>query len=246
MSGHSKWHNIQAKKGKADKARGNIFTKVARAITVAAQQGGGDVEMNFSLRLAVEKAKSVNMPKDNIERAIKRGTGELKDGATLQEVVYEGFGPGGVAVLVETVSDNTNRTVSELKNAFSKHGGSLGSAGSVKWQFNRLGVIRLNAEQGTKMKGQRPDYELVLIDAGADDIVDSEYGLEIKCNIDKFKTVTEAVTSLLGSEDMESSGLEWVAKETLALDADKSAKMQTLYDILDEMDDVREVYTNEA
>ena len=128
MSGHSKWHNIQGKKGKADKARSNIFTKVARLIMVAAREGGGNPDMNFSLRIAVDKAKAVNMPKDNIERAIKSGTGDSKDGKAIEEVIYEGFGPSGAAFLVEALTDNKNRTVSEIKNTFSKYGGSMASA----------------------------------------------------------------------------------------------------------------------
>ncbi|MFA6427738.1 MAG: YebC/PmpR family DNA-binding transcriptional regulator [Candidatus Magasanikbacteria bacterium] len=246
MSGHSKWHNIQGKKGKADKARSGMFTKAARMITVAAQQGGADPSMNFSLRLAIEKAKSVNMPKDNIERAIKKGTGELDDGTSLQEILYEGFGPGGVAVLVETVTDNTNRTVSDLKNIFSKQGGSLGGPGSVKWQFNRLGVIRLHKEQGLKIKEQNKDYELVLIEAGADDIIVSEYGLEIHSDVEKFKSILDPVKKMLGDSEPESSGIEWVAKEPVALGSEVSKKVESFVDILDELDDVREVYTNEA
>ena len=147
MSGHSKWSKIQHKKGAADAKRGNIFTKLGKAISIAAQQGGGDPEMNFSLRLAIDRAKGANMPKDNIERAIKRGTGELKDGAELQEIIYEGFGTGGVAIIVETVTDNSNRTVSDVKSVFNRTGGSLGGPNAVKWQFEQKAVLRVAQEK---------------------------------------------------------------------------------------------------
>ena len=244
MSGHSKWHNIQGKKGKADKARSNIFTKVARLIMVAAREGGGNPDMNFSLRIAVDKAKAVNMQKDNIERAIKSGTGDSKDGKAIEEVIYEGFGPSGAAFLVEALTDNKNRTVSEIKNTFSKYGGSMASAGSVRWMFERLGVIRLGENYKSKITNSKSDFEMELIEAGASDLVDSEFGLEIKCPIEKFQIVLD-VMKKYGLEP-ESSGLEWVAKEPVALDEAPSEKVSHLYDAFDEMDDVREVYTNEA
>lgn len=244
MSGHSKWHNIQGKKGKADKARSNIFTKVARLIMVAAREGGGNPDMNFSLRIAVDKAKAVNMPKDNIERAIKSGTGESKDDKVFEEVIYEGFGPSGTAFLVEALTDNKNRTVSEVKNVFSKYGGSMASAGSVKWMFVHLGVIRLSGSENEKVKAKKSEFELELIEAGAEDIIESEFGLEIRCPVEKFQTVLEVVKKC--GLETESSGLEWVAKEPVALDEATSAKVSHLYDAFDEMDDVREVYTNEA
>lgn len=243
MSGHSKWHNIQGKKGKADKARSNIFTKVARLIMVAAREGGGNADMNFSLRIAVDKAKAVNMPKDNIERAIKSGTGELKDGKVIEEVIYEGFGPAGVAFVVEALTDNKNRTVSEIKNTFSKYGGSMGSAGSVKWMFERLGVLRLGEGEKEKVKAKKSDFEMELIEVGAEDIIESEFGLEIRCPVEKFQSVLEVVKKY--GLEAESSGLEWVAKELVALDEATSEKVSHLYDAFDEMDDVREVYTNE-
>lgn len=244
MSGHSKWHNIQGKKGKADKARSNIFTKVARLIMVAAREGGGNPDMNFSLRIAVDKAKAVNMPKDNIERAIKSGTGESKDDKVFEEVIYEGFGPSGTAFLVEALTDNKNRTVSEVKNVFSKYGGSMAGAGSVKWMFVRLGVIRLSGSENEKVKAKKSQFELELIEAGAEDIIESEFGLEIRCPVEKFQAVLEAVKK--NGLEPESSGLEWMAKEPVALDEATSEKVSRLSDAFDEMDDVREVYTNEC
>lgn len=243
MSGHSKWHNIQGKKGKADKARSNIFTKVSRLITVAAREGGGNPDMNFSLRIAVDKAKTVNMPKDNIERAIKRGTGELKDGVVIEEAIYEGFGPAGAAFLVEALTDNKNRTVSEIKNVFSRYGGSMASAGAVRWQFERLGVIRLTSDQLSVTSDRRDGFEMDLMEAGISDINESEMGVEIKCPVEKFQAVLDVVKKY--GLETESSGLEWVAKEPVALDEATSEKVSHLYDAFDEMDDVREVYTNE-
>lgn len=243
MSGHSKWHNIQATKNKADKARSGIFTKVSRMITVAAKEGGGDPTANFSLRLAIDKARAANMPKDNIERAIKRGTGELKDAEQIEEVLYEGFGPGGVAVLVETLTDNKNRTSSDLKNVFTKFGGSISGVGSVKWQFNRQGVIRLGESEKQKVESKKSEFELELIDAGAGDIIDSGFGLEIRCPMEKFQKVSEVVKKY--GLETESSGLEWVVKEEIKLDEPTSNKMQELYQALEEMEDVKEIYTNE-
>lgn len=242
MSGHSKWSKIQHKKGKTDKARSNLFTKLCSGITVAAQSGGGDPDMNFSLRIAIDKAKEGNVPKDNIERAIKRGTGELKGEGRLEEIVYEGFGPNGVAFLVETVTDNKNRTVSEIKHAFSKHGGSMGSAGSVQWQFSQLGVIRISSNQKSKIINHKSEFEMKLIDAGTDDIIESEFGTEIRCTRDAFQKVLETVQSF--DLEVEDSGLEWIAKEEMNVDEETQNKIEILHDALDELDDVRAVYTN--
>lgn len=243
MSGHSKWHNIQAHKGKQDKIRANAFTKIGRMIMVAARQSGGDPTMNFSLRLALEKAKEVNLPKDNIDRAIKKGTGELQ-GEALEEILYEGFGPGGVAVLVEAVTDNKNRMAGDVKHLFAGHGGSLAGPGSVQWQFVRLGVVRLDESQKSKVKSLKSDFELKLIDAGAEDIIESEFGVEIRSSVPHFQKVMEAVQSFDLKPD--EAGLEWVAKETIAPPAEAVDRMHALYEALDGHDDVRAVYTNEA
>ena len=239
MSGHSKWHNIQGKKGKADKLRANAFTKVSKAITIAAQNGG-DPTMNFSLRLAIDKAKEVNMPKDNIDRAIKRGTGELKDGVVLQELVYEGYGPGGVAMLIESVTDNTNRALTEIKNAFTKAGGSLGSKGAVAWQFEYKAVLRISAEKRSEIKNWE-ELELALMDAGVDDIRESENGVELVGTKDKFQAMSEVLQKAGISPD--SAGLEWMAKETMELNTEQSTALESLLEALDELDDVKEVYT---
>ena len=231
-----------------DSARSGLFTKLSKGITIAAR-GGGDPEMNFSLRLAIEKAKGANMPKDNIERAVKRGTGESGEGAVLEEILYEGFGPGGTAFLIETVTDNKNRTASEIKHAFLQFGGSMGGPGSVKWQFVRLGVIRLGENQISKACPRAggdqklgADFELELIEAGADDIVDNEYGMEIHCPIEKLQAVLGAVNKR--ELTPESSGLEWVAKENISLKEGESAAASKLYEALDNLEDVEEVFMN--
>jgi len=241
MSGHSRWSKIQHKKGKADKARSGVFTKLLRGITVAAGEGGGDVEMNFSLRLAVEKAKAANVPKDNIERAIKRGTGEDKEGAIFESGLYEGFGPGGIAVMVETLTDNTNRTVSEVKHIFSKYGGSMGASGSVQWQFEHVGAVRIMAEELSKLD-DKESFLLELLDNGAEDVKDEEEGMEIISSIENLKKVLD----FLSAQELtpEESGLEWMAKDTIELDAEKQAKLDKLIEMFDECDDVKEVYTN--
>jgi len=243
MSGHSKWSKIQHKKGAIDAKRGNIFTKLGKAITVAAQQGGGDSEMNFSLRLAIERAKTANMPKDNIERAVKKGTGEDNEGTVLQELLYEGFGPAGVAFLVEVVTDNTNRAGSEVKNLFTKNGGNMGGPGSVKWQFEQKGVARFVAEKKTAIADWE-NAQLELMDAGVEDIKEDEGGVELFSAREDFQKMSEAVQKL-GVEPDE-SGLEWVAKERLDLSEEDSARIEKLCDTFDDLDDVRGVYTNEA
>ncbi len=241
MSGHSKWHNIQVKKGKADKVKANQFTKVSRLITVAARQGGGDANMNFSLRLAVEKAKEVNMPKENIERAIKKGTGELNDGAQFEEVLYEGFGPGGSALIIEAVTDNRNRTNSDIRSLSAKNGGNIGASGSVQWQFQHVGVIRVHAEELKKINS-REDFDFTLIDAGAEDIEESDMGLEVYCQIPQFQTVMEKIQSC--GVTVTESGLEWVAKEIVSLDDSSQQELDHLIELLEECDDVKAVYSN--
>jgi len=241
MAGHSKWHNIQAKKGKADKARANIFTKLARAITVASSAGGGDVETNVSLRLAIEKAKSANMPKDNIERAIKRGTGELKDQESLQELVYEGYGPGGVALIVEAVTDNPNRTISEVKSVFNKLGGSLGAPGAVQWQFEYRAVFRLT-EDNRKNFDNWDDIALALMDAGMIDVREHDEGVEMIGTRESFQSMSEVLSRYKVIPD--SAGLEWVPKELISIADTESVSLDTMVDALHELDDVKEVYSN--
>lgn len=237
MSGHSKWHNIQGRKGKQDAIRSSQFTKVAKLIAVAARNGG-DPTANFSLRLAMDKAKEVGMPKDNIERAIKRGTGEL-EGAQIEEVIYEGYGPGGVAVLVKCLTDNKNRAVSEIKHIFSANGGTMAGAGSVMWMFAQLGVVVV---PGSRFAVHREENELKMIEAGAEDIADSDGQIEIKTKMENFQKVLAAVKEL-GIEPTE-SGLQWVAKDRVAVSAEVGEKLGNLFAELDESDDVEDYFTN--
>ncbi len=241
MSGHSKWHNIQVRKGKQDKKRSATFTKLAQFITIAAQNGT-DPEMNFSLRLATEKARQANMPKENIERAIKKGAGELGDGVQLDELTYEGFGPGGVAIMIDVVTDNKNRSVGDVKNIAGKKGGTIGAPGSVQWQFDRRGVTRVESEEIHKYEKDRENIELSLMDAGALDIVWDENGLEIISTIEDLKKITSALQAVQIS--IEESGLEWVAKEKIEIDEEIGEKLGNLIEALEEYDDVRAVYTN--
>lgn len=178
MSGHSKWAQIKRQKGAADIKKGAVFTKLANAVTIAAREGGGDATMNFKLRLAVEKARSANMPKDNIERAIKRGTGELS-GTALESVVYEGFGPGGAALVIEALTDNRNRTAQAVKALLTKYGGTFGAPGSVGWMFQARGIIRL-----TKPENYSEDKELTLIELGVEDIVHDNDELVLLCTLE--------------------------------------------------------------
>jgi YebC/PmpR family DNA-binding regulatory protein len=196
--------------------------------------------MNFSLRLAIDKAKEVNMPKDNIDRAVKKGTGELKDGAVLQEIVYEGYGPGGVAIIVESVTDNTNRALTEIKNVFTKSGGSLGSKGAVAWQFEYKAVLRISSEKRQQIQNWE-ELELALMDAGVDDIRESENGVELIGPKEKFQAMNEVLQKQSLSPD--SAGLEWMAKETVELNQEQSQVLETLVDALHDLDDVKEVYT---
>jgi YebC/PmpR family DNA-binding regulatory protein len=236
MSGHSKWSTIKHAKGAADAKRGQLFTKLTREIIIAAKEGGGSVEGNFRLRLGVQKARDANMPMDNIERAIKKGTGEI-EGGTLAELTLEGYGPNGIAILVTALSDNRNRAVQEVRSTFTRHGGSLSEAGSVAWLFDSKGVITIKAEN------VNPD-ELALsaIDAGAEDVkVESDY-VEVYTNPQELEKVRAALEAK--NVAIESSELLMVPKSMVQLE-DKAA-MQTLklLEKLEEIDDVQNVFTN--
>ena len=241
MSGHSKWHNIQARKGKQDALRGNLFTKFAKGITIAAQKGG-DPSMNFTLRLAIEKAKAIGMPKDNIERAVKRGTGELNDGVRMEEIMYEAFGPAGVAILIKVVTDNKNRTISDLKHVLSVNGGNLGSAGSVMWMFQQWGLVIIMEEELKKLGG-REEGELQLIELGAEDIQTGQEGeLEIKVKVENLQKFLTALKEK-GIEPKE-SGLKMLAKDLLKVDEATEKKLGNLFGALEENDDVEDYFTN--
>lgn len=241
MSGHSKWHNIQGRKGAQDSRKAAAFTRVARAITLAARQGGGSIDTNFALRLAVEQGREVNMPKDNIERAIRKGTGEDKDGVALESITYEGFGPAKVAVIVEALTDNRNRTAADIKSIFNKAGGAVGAQGSVSWQFLHLAVVRVGAATAAKLT-DRESVELALIDAGADDMVWGEDGLTVLGPIEALHRMTEAVRALGVTPD--SVGIEWRPKEHVAVPEESSESVANFFEALDAYDDVQEWYTN--
>ncbi len=237
MARHSHWHNIQLSKGKADAKRAGVFAKLSKAITVAAREGGGDATFNFKLRMAVDSAKAVSMPKDNIDRAIARAVGG--EAAALQETVYEGFAPGGVAVVIRCLTDNPTRTVSEIKTIASKNGGTIGAPGSVMWMFERKGVVHVSDLSSVQ---DRDALELALIDSGASDIQPEGEGLRIIGEPTELKKLIEAVEAQGLKAD--ASGFEYVAKTT-ATAADEAAVTEFI-DAIEENDDVDAVFTNEA
>ncbi|HNU96186.1 MAG TPA: YebC/PmpR family DNA-binding transcriptional regulator [Candidatus Magasanikbacteria bacterium] len=241
MSGHSKWHNIQGRKGKQDALRSAMFSKYSKLITIAAK-GGGDPDKNFSLRIAIDKAKSVSMPKDNIDKAIKKGTGELNDGIVLEEALYEAFGPGGVAVLIKAVTDNKNRTVSEIKHILTKSGGSMAGPGSVAWMFEQLGVIRLTAEELKNKNISQDDFEMSLIEVGAQDIKVEEDEIEVLTKIEDLQKVLGKIKEM--NIEPNKSGIEWVAKEKAEIPEENVDKLQNLFGELEEREDVEDYFTN--
>ena len=236
MSGHSKWATTKRRKFAVDAKRGAIFTKIAKIITVTARTGGGDPSANFSLRMAIDKARSVNMPTDNIERAIKRGTGG-GDGAQIETLVYEGFGPAKSQFIVRCLTDSKNRTASEIRHLFSESGGSLGT---VVWNFSEQGVIRIAAEN---LAGKNfDDLELELIDAGADNIIKEDEGVTIYskvADLAKVKTFLDEKNIVV-----ESAQLEYVAKEEQKLNEEETVKVQNFIERLDDNEDVEDYYTN--
>ena len=239
MAGHNKWSKIKNKKGAADAKRGAVFTKLGKAITVAAREGGGDAGMNFKLRVAVDAAKAANMPNDNIDRAIKRGTGE-GEGGEMFEGVYEAYGPKGVAFVIETLSDNKNRVAADVSSTLRKSGATQADQGSVLFNFDRKTVISI---LGPSID-DKDTFELSLIDAGADDISIEEEGVMITGPIDAFKQLVEAVEAAGMKPD--EAGLEYVAKMPLEIDDEVQAKVDKISDALEELDDVQNVYTNVA
>ncbi len=242
MAGHSKWHNIQNRKGAVDAKRGSLFTKLAKAITVATKMGGGpDPEFNFQLRVAIDNAKSANMPKDNIERAIKRGAGGDADGGQIDEVIYEGFGPGGSALLIKCLTDNRNRSVAEVRTATNKLGGNLGGQGTVMWMFERKGVV---AFVGSDAIGDRDAFELAVIDAGAEDIKEDGDVLRVITAVPDLKKVLEVVEGM--GLKPEGADLEYLAKDEVTLSDEDGKKLAKLVEALEDLDDVDTVYTNEV
>ena len=249
MSGHSKWSKIKRQKGVADVKKGKIFSQFSKAITLAAKDGGGDVSMNPTLKLAIEKAKQANMPADNIDKATKKGTGEL-EGGTIEKVLYEVYGPGGIAIIIEGTTDNTNRTVAEIKHILSRNNGRLGEAGSVKWMFDCFGYLEIDKKE---LSIDDEELEMAIINAGAED----------------FDSLTPSNSPLLGGEKVViiytkpadiykvkenleknnikigETGFEWKAKDKIKVDDEKINKqIEKLFEALDEQEDVEEVFSN--
>jgi YebC/PmpR family DNA-binding regulatory protein len=236
MSGHSKWHTIKHKKGALDAKRGKLFTKLIREMTIAARIGGGDPDSNPRLRTAVDKAKASNMPSDNITRAIKKGTGEL-EGTTYEELLLEGYGPGGVAILVEGSTDNRNRTVSEIRHLFTKNGGNLGGAGSVAYMFKPKGVIAIAADKTTEDKLME-----IALEAGADDIQSESAGFTVYTSQQGFEAVRDAIKKA-GIEPDEAE-VKKLADNNIALEGAKAQQLLKLVEALDDHDDVQSVWDN--
>ena len=238
MSGHSKWHNIQAKKGKADAQRGAIFTKIGREIAIAVREGGANPESNGKLRDIIAKAKANNMPNDNIQRSIKKASGELSN-VVYEEITYEGYAPGGVAVIVDTISDNRNRTASDVRHCFAKYGGNLGTTGSVGFMFDERGVLVVEREPGS----DEDEMMMIALDAGAEDVKVEEDVYEILTAPSDFSTVRE---------NLEKQGFSFLSAEVQKIpqntvevtDPDTIQKIKKMLDLLEESDDVQNVYHN--
>jgi YebC/PmpR family DNA-binding regulatory protein len=237
MSGHSKWSTIKRKKGAADAKRGAVFTRLTREIVMAARDGGSDPNANFRLRLAVDKARSENMPKDNIERAIRRGSGEDKEGIVFEQIYYEGYAPHGVAVMVETVTDNRNRTVSDLRHALTKAGGNMGEVGSVGWQFDRVAYFSFPASAMNYDKA----FELG-IEAGANDVVEDNGTIEIIGPVETFKDIANRLHA--AGVQPEEAGLRMIPKQEMELSVDQTVHVLKALETIEELDDVQNVFSN--
>ncbi|MBI2624050.1 YebC/PmpR family DNA-binding transcriptional regulator [Candidatus Parcubacteria bacterium] len=236
MSGHSKWAKVKHQKAITDARKGKNFSKLAKMISVAAREGGsGDPATNAKLRIAVEKAHDFNMPADNIDRAIKRGTGEDKSAAQIEEILLEAYGPGGVPLLIKVVTDNRNRALAEIRHILADHGGKLGESGSVRWMFGLKGVVRFAA--GTICD---EECELTLIDAGAEDIRNSDGYCSVISPPENLEALKQATRAL--NKPTEEAGLEWIAKNPAPINPGSENALEKLYDALDESDDVADVY----
>ena len=237
MSGHSKWATIKRSKAANDAKRGQVFTKLGHEIMIAVRKGGADPDSNFSLRLILDKARRSNMPKDNIERAIKRGSGDLGDGVELNEYMYEGYGPHGTAIMVQTLTDNKNRTVSDVRHCFSRYGGNLGADGCVAWMFSRKGYLAINP-------GDNDPEEVALeaIDAGAEDVEIGDEMVEVYTQVEDFRAVREALSA--ASYEVIEERIEWIPQSNQTLAEKQTLQTMKLLEALEEMDDVQEVSSN--
>ncbi len=237
MSGHSKWSTIKRKKAANDARRGNLFTSLAREIAVAAREGGGDLNANINLRLAVDRARANNMPKENIERAIRRGTGEDKEGMALEQISYEAYAPNGVALMIDAVTDNRNRTVAELRHLLTKAGGNMADAGSVSWQFQRKAYFVVPAGEND------PDKVFdAAVDAGAEDVIVGKDDIEIIAPVESFKTINDRLTAL--GIAIDEARLRQIPGTTISLPTDQLLVVMRLMDNLEELDDVQQVFSN--
>ncbi len=236
MSGHSKWATIKHKKGATDAKRGKIFTRLIKEITIAAKSGGGDPDGNPRLRTAIAAAKAENMPADNIKRAIQRGTGEL-EGVSYEEITYEGYGPGGVAVIIDVLTDNKNRAVSEIRHAFSKNGGNLGAEGAVAWMFTKKGVIVIAKDAASEEK-----ITEVVLDAGAEDLADEGDNWEVLCAPADYEAVTNALKA--ANIKPEHAEVTLIASTYTKLEGSQANAMMRLLEVLEDLDDTQNVYSN--
>jgi YebC/PmpR family DNA-binding regulatory protein len=236
MSGHSKWSTIKRKKGAADAKRGKVFTRVTREILMAAKEGGGDLSTNVRLRLAIDKAKAVNMPKENIERAIKRGSGETKEG-TFDEVMYEGYAPHGIAIMIECVTENRNRTVADVRHILNRANGTMGEQGSVSWQFNRVAYFAFPAESYDFDKV----FEIAL-EGGADDVSSDDEMIEIIGAVEHFKSISDLL--LKAKISPEESELRMIPNQEIELNVEQSVQVMRVLEALEELDDVVNVFSN--
>jgi YebC/PmpR family DNA-binding regulatory protein len=237
MSGHSKWATIKRKKGAADAKRGQVFTRLTREIVLAAREGGGDADSNFRLRLSVDRARAQNMPKENIERAIRRGTGQDKDGVVFEQVVYEGYAPHAVALMIECVTENRNRTVAEIRHILTRSGGNMGEAGSVGWQFARQSYFSIPAK-GVNFD----DVFMMAAEGGAEDVTQEEDLIEIVGPVESFKTIVDQLRAAdLHPEDAE---LRMVPNQEIELSVEQTMQVMRCIEALEELDDVQNVYSN--
>jgi YebC/PmpR family DNA-binding regulatory protein len=237
MSGHSKWATIKRKKGAADAKRGQVFTRLTREIVMSAREGGGDADSNFRLRLAVDRARAQNMPKENIERAIKRGTGQDKEGVSFEQVTYEGYGPHAVALMIECVTENRNRTVAEIRHILTKSGGNMGEAGSVGWQFTRQAYFSIPAK-GVNFD----DVYMLAAEGGAEDVTQEDEIIEIVGPVEAFKTISDQLRA--ANLHPEEAQLRMAANQEMELSPDETMQVMRCIDTLEELDDVQNVYTN--